>query len=672
MSLTAKPAAPVGELSLQAQPFADELIDVAAVNAAVSDVLGARIDAVAAAAGRSHKAPLTKAYAVLGSAGGGKTHLFARLRHRSGLRPALVLLRPYFGVGITPRDVLAATIDQLCAGTQLVRIAEFWIAEPSAGSDADDKAALAAQHTRAIEQAVARIIAQLPHAEPAAHIITALLAVTGRVGPERWAELAWLSGREPRSTAERMLNEGDVLVVLRVLAHLAAPVAPLVIVFDQLENLAGDIDLRVLAYGNVIAELVDTVPGLTIVQLAVTSEWTHNIAPRLTLAQRSRVANDVMELHAPSRAQREALLQAWHVGLYQGDGPAFPAPLDEARLAMLLDAPSITPRKLLAELLAACTGVPSALRDDEVSGALPVVRTTLAGAVMPVPAAGGVPTVSSTLAGAVPPVSSGGSGVGNPVAPASTATLYGASSATFAAVAVPQAASVGAADSKSSLVVATVAAAVVPAAPPAPSLAHVWNYETQRVAIELKRRTIEQLPCADTQLAEAFCAALSFVDGVTTTTRQERSLVVIDVVAQGIDGEERCALVFITGLHHSTVVAGLNKSIELAKQGSVVVVREARFPLAETWALVQERSAEFDRMPHTGWLWLTDEDVQQSTALAQLFSQARGRRVRLSDGEAPLSLDEVRARLGELLTPSQWPMVVRIVGERESGTDTDT
>jgi hypothetical protein len=228
------------------------------------------------------------------------------------------------------------------------------------------------------------------------------------------------------------------------------------------------------------------------------------------------------------------------------------------------------------------------------------------------------------------------------------------------------------AESNSSSVVATVAAAVAPAAPPAPSLAHVWNYETQRVAIELKRRTIEQLPCADTQLAEAFCAALSFVDGVTTTTRQERSLVVIDVVAHGADGEERCALVFITGLHHSTVVAGLNKSIELAKQGSVVVVREARFPLAETWALVQERSAEFDRMPHTGWLWLTDEDVQQSTALAQLFSQARGRRVRLSDGEAPLSLDEVRARLGELLTPAQWPMVVRIVGERESGTDAGT
>ena len=72
-----------------------------------------------------------------------------------------------------------------------------------------------------------RIVERLPHVEPAAYIITALLTVAGRVGAQRWAELAWLSGREPRSAAERMLSEGDVLVLLRVL----------VIVFDQLENL---------------------------------------------------------------------------------------------------------------------------------------------------------------------------------------------------------------------------------------------------------------------------------------------------------------------------------------------------------------------------------------------------------------------------------------------------
>ena len=50
MSSNASSSPPSAELSLQAQPFADDLIDVAAVNADVSDVLAARIEAVVAAA----------------------------------------------------------------------------------------------------------------------------------------------------------------------------------------------------------------------------------------------------------------------------------------------------------------------------------------------------------------------------------------------------------------------------------------------------------------------------------------------------------------------------------------------------------------------------------------------------------------------------------------------
>ncbi len=593
MSSSASSSPPRAELSLQAQPFADGLIDVAAVNADVSDVLAARIEAVAMAAAKQSNVALTRAYAVLGAAGGGKTHLFARLRHRSGRRPSLVLLRPYFGLGLAPRDVLAATIDQLCAGNQLMALTAHWVGEPTGLS--------VSQRAQQIEQGVLRIVERLPHAEPAAHIITALLTVTGRVGAERWAELAWLSGREPRSVADRMLSEGDVLVLLRVLAFIAAPVAPLVVVFDQLENLAGDSDTRVLAYGNVIAELVDTVPGLTIVQLAVTDEWTQNIAPRLSLAQRSRVANDLMVIHAPNRGQREALLRAWHTSLYNGAGPAFPAPLAASRLEMLLSEVELTPRKLLAELLDASNG----LQRTEV---LPlVVPVAVDGAVL-----ADAPAANAVMTAAMPR--------------ASRATT-----------------------------------------PPAPSIAHVWQYETERIADELARRTAEQLPCDDSQLAEAFSAALSFVDGVISETRQERSHVIIEVRATESPTATYtalpCSLLFITGLHHSSVVAALNKGIELAKLGRVVLVREARFPMAETWALVQERRAEFERLGNTSWLWLAPADVLQSVALAELFSQARGKRVRLSDGGTPLPIEAVVEGLRPLLNPAHWSMVVCIVGE---------
>ncbi len=666
MSLNASSSLPSAELSLQAQPFADDLIDVAAVNADLSGVLAARIEAVAAgaraadtrvdagaraadtriadtriparieavasgaraagarAADTRAKVPLTRAYVVLGAAGGGKTHLFARLRHRKGRRPTLVLLRPYFGLGLAPRDVLAATIDQLCAGTQLATLTAHWVGDTAGLS--------ATQRAQQVEQAVVGIVERLPHAEPAAHLITALLTVAARVGAERWAELAWLSGREPRSVADRMLSEGDVLVLLRVVAFIAAPIAPLVIVFDQLENLAGDNDTRVLAYGNVIAELVDTVPGLTIVQLAVTQEWTQNIAPRLSLAQQSRVAHDVMVIHSPNRDQREALLRAWHGSLYNGAGPVYPLPLGGHRLDMLLSEAELTPRKLLAELLDASRGIQRA-----------EVLAPVAASASRSSALGEAANAGSVVAigGIVPAIVAG-----TLAAPISAPMPRTSRSTT----------------------------------PPAPSIAHVWQYETERIADELARRTTEQLPCDDTQLAEALSAALSFVDGVVSETRQERSHVIIEVRVAEPHAQRKpdlpCTLLFITGLHHSSVVAALNKGIELAKSGRVVLVREARFPLAESWAqewseradarsgaLVQERRAEFERLSNTGWLWLAPTDVLQSVALAELFSQARGKRVRLSDGGAPLPIDAVIDGLRPLLKPASWAVVVRIVGE---------
>ena len=178
-----------GEISLQATPFADEFVDVAALNAHISNHLLERVETVKQAA-QAGETVASKAIAVLGPAGGGKTHLFSRLSHQSGSRPTLVLLRPYFGVNVSLRDVLAAVVDQLCLPvhgddrTQLDVIASHWV---PAGD---------------VEEGVRAVVSLLPGVAPAAHLARALLELRGREPSTTWGDLAWLSGREPRTSAE--------------------------------------------------------------------------------------------------------------------------------------------------------------------------------------------------------------------------------------------------------------------------------------------------------------------------------------------------------------------------------------------------------------------------------------------------------------------------------------
>ncbi len=345
------------EISLQATPFADEFVDVAALNAHISTYLLDRVESVKRAA-QAGECVLSKAIAILGPAGGGKTHLFSRLSHQSGSRPSLVLLRPYFGVNVSLRDILAGVVDQLCLPvhgderTQLDVIAAHWAPEGD------------------VEAGVRAVVSLLPGIAPVAHLARALLELRGREPSTTWADLAWLSGREPRTSVTEgasasPLGEGDVLHVLRIVAVLAAPVAPVVLTFDQLENLAGDDDARVLGYGNLVSELVDSLPCFTIVQLALTSEWMQYIEPRLSLPQKTRLARETFVIEAPARRERELLLRTWHQRLAPktpGRRKArFPRPLSEDELNQLLDAPGMTPRLLLAALSRAISGQPMRL-----------------------------------------------------------------------------------------------------------------------------------------------------------------------------------------------------------------------------------------------------------------------------------------------------------------------
>ncbi|HRH00718.1 MAG TPA: hypothetical protein PLR99_30960 [Polyangiaceae bacterium] len=595
------------EVPLQTAPFADDFIDVAGLNAHVSSSLGARIEDVRARA-RLGQRSTAKAYAVLGAAGGGKTHIFARLRHREGLRATLILLRPFFGVSLGPRDVLATVIDQLClpvrgsALTHLEVLTAPWLGEVDAGSAAGEagdegvararpgaafpsaameavRALTPAERADRVEQAVSEVLQSLPEAAPAAHLARALFGLGELARAERWAELAWLSGREPRRAegqerTEREgapLSEADVAHLLRIVSVLAAPVAPLVLTFDQLENLAGDGDARVLGYGNLVAELVDTVPCLTIAQLALTSEWMMFIEPRLTLPQRTRVAGEVLTLESPDRAQREQLLRAWHARLGPPNGRGgrkrFPSPLSPEALEALLTAPGMTPRLLLVGLSRAVAGKPAE------QGAL----TAEAPQPRPQSRADGVWAL--------------------------------------------------------------------------------WEAERARVRDELEKKAEAGAAVDAAELAEGLTRALGFAASVETETgaARERSLTLVRSAGGA------ATVLYVTGTHHRSVGAALARAVELAQAGKTVVVRERRLEVPSTWEIACEHRAAFEQQANARWLWLEPDEVAHLLALGRLWSRVGAAQVCLPGLEEVVTQAELRSTMAERAPPHTWRAPALIV-----------
>ncbi|HEY2511791.1 MAG TPA: hypothetical protein VGI39_13075, partial [Polyangiaceae bacterium] len=310
----------------------------------------------AAAAGEL--APTTS-IAVLGAAGAGKTHVFARLRRMLGGGASFVLVRPLLGVEPTLRLLLAEVLDQLrrppfggalpqldaLVGGALAAQGKF----PSAGLT--DVAMMDEDHRRArIEETLARLFALRPELEGAALYVERLLGFPLEPPAHRSAVAAWLSGRDLDSEAARAANlppplsEVDVLRALTALAALAARSAPLLIAFDQLENLADPSGDRARAHGNLVGELVDQMPALTLVQLALTGEWLQHIQPALSLPQRTRVADQSLFLEEPTAEDRRTLVRMW----LEETNPS--ASVDEAELERWCREPGMTPRMLLHAL----------------------------------------------------------------------------------------------------------------------------------------------------------------------------------------------------------------------------------------------------------------------------------------------------------------------------------
>jgi hypothetical protein len=190
-----------------------------------------------------------------------------------------------------------------------------------------------------------------------------LLAVPFATGTSARALLTWLSGRDcdvaqlQRIGATASLGEEHAFAALRTLAAVAALGSPLVLVFDQLENLidADGAGPRLRAYAHLAAECVDTLRGTVVVHLALDSEWQRGIEPAFNLSQRSRIVMGRELLELPRAAEREELLRRLHERV-PGAREPFPWPLGERRLARLRGSAGLTPRMLLIEFRKALDG----------------------------------------------------------------------------------------------------------------------------------------------------------------------------------------------------------------------------------------------------------------------------------------------------------------------------
>lgn len=352
--------------ALHTDPWARDLIDLEALNAKATNAIVEALTDLHRRA-RAH-APFVApaAMVAVGAAGVGKTHLFARLRKKLGPRAVLVHVRPLVGGEMTPRFLLGQIVQQLGYDSYGLRQIDVMAGVALAvatgqngrfpGACLEHLRGLAAEEREAqIEEAVGTLLDRYPDLD--AGYLERLLHVPFARPLVRAASLVWLGGREldeaqaARIGVKDALPDGAILPALRTIAVVSSIAAPLLIVFDQLENLvdADSTGGRIVAYGNLVAELVDVVRDLVIVQMGLSTEWDQQLEPRLGTSQRSRVVGRRITLSLPTAEQCRELLKLWIQGIPAPEAP-FPWPFTQAQLEEVCGAVGTTPRMLLFEL----------------------------------------------------------------------------------------------------------------------------------------------------------------------------------------------------------------------------------------------------------------------------------------------------------------------------------
>lgn len=366
--------------AIHANPWADELIDLPSLNHRASTAVEQLVHKTRSIAREEPSALPSFSLAILGPAGAGKTHLFSRLRRRLGPRAVFTHVKPPVGTCMTPRTVLRHVADQLRMATQGLKQVDALVGSLLAFLDGEgerfprafldelrhlDTGARASR----LDQALERVLEIWPEVDDiyARRLIEAPFVPP----PTQRALLAWLSGQEcdasqlARIGAAASIDDDRIAPAFRTLSLLASVGAPIVVVFDQLENLvnaAGPTD-QLNAYAQLATELIDGVRGLVVVQMALDTEFARFIEPSFNLAQRSRLAMQRETLALPTAEERHALLRLWLERLPSAGAP-FPHPLTVEQLRALSDMTSATPRMLRVELRDVLQGKPLDVPSD--------------------------------------------------------------------------------------------------------------------------------------------------------------------------------------------------------------------------------------------------------------------------------------------------------------------
>lgn len=352
--------------SVHADPWAQDFLDLTSLNAHATAAIEEAIEHIRRTARDEARSLRSTSIVILGPPGAGKTHLFARLRRKLGPRGVFVLVRPLVHAEMTPRFVLGEIVRQLAftsprgmsqahalVGSVLGRVDGVGPGFPSTVL-AEYKDLPPVERAARLERALERLLAIWPELD--ASYLARLLEVPFENPQTARSLLAWLSGVDcdhsqlQRIGASASLGDSRALPALRTLAAACSLGAPIVLVFDQLENLmdASGAGLRLRAYANLAAEYVDTLRGSVLVHLALDSEWSRGIEPTFNLAQQSRIVMRREVLALPKSNERQALLRLYHQQVRRPKA-AFPWPLGAARVERLCNDPGYTPRMLLIE-----------------------------------------------------------------------------------------------------------------------------------------------------------------------------------------------------------------------------------------------------------------------------------------------------------------------------------
>lgn len=344
-----------------------EALDVPSLNARVSDLIRSCIDALRKTESQTIILPKSTALLLLGPAGSGKTHLFTRLRRQVGCRAIFVHNRPEIGVDQSPRHVLSAIVQALrqpvfrrderqidvVVGTMLARASAAPAHFPLAFL-ADCLGQTVEVQQKILESAIS--YAEDHSADVWPEYLLYLLRLPFADRFEQRALWTWLSGGEPSEVQlERLgvrtaLRDDDVLMALRTLGVVATFGAPIVIVFDQLENLADEEGktARIIQYARLVSELRDTVQGLVIVQMALDSVWMSRMQNVLHTSMRDRLEERVAYLDAPTAEERVELVRCWVNALpVEQRSEPFPYPFTITQIESWKRASGMTPRMLM-------------------------------------------------------------------------------------------------------------------------------------------------------------------------------------------------------------------------------------------------------------------------------------------------------------------------------------